>query len=331
MNTMKNAQIAYDDFYQMLSDQHRMDAYQRAIRQVVKADDVVVDLGAGTGILGFLALKAGAKKVYAIEKSESIELAKAIAHQNGVSHQVEFINENSKDVTLPELADIIISETLGSFGVDENTLEFTCDARDRLLKPGGVLLPHAIKLYLTPVEAVHCYKKIDFWRQINGIDFMPAFDVFSKKIMVESIQKKHFLAESQLFKAIDFYQAGCHPIESKNYFNIFKKGIIHGVAGWFDLALTDSEILSTSPLKPVTHWKQAFFPIREPVNVIPGDVMELVMSVMPQSQDSDNTTISYQYRCTQLALEKTQTEKTGRNDPCVCGSGKKYKKCCGQN
>ncbi len=23
--------------------------------------------------------------------------------------------------------------------------------------------------------------------------------------------------------------------------------------------------------------------------------------------------------------------KSGRNDPCPCGSGKKYKKCCGQN
>jgi preprotein translocase subunit SecA len=26
-----------------------------------------------------------------------------------------------------------------------------------------------------------------------------------------------------------------------------------------------------------------------------------------------------------------KTEKTGRNDPCPCGSGKKYKKCCGKN
>jgi preprotein translocase subunit SecA len=24
-------------------------------------------------------------------------------------------------------------------------------------------------------------------------------------------------------------------------------------------------------------------------------------------------------------------EKIGRNDPCPCGSGKKYKKCCGQS
>jgi len=26
----------------------------------------------------------------------------------------------------------------------------------------------------------------------------------------------------------------------------------------------------------------------------------------------------------------TMGNKVGRNDPCPCGSGKKYKKCCGQ-
>ena len=26
-----------------------------------------------------------------------------------------------------------------------------------------------------------------------------------------------------------------------------------------------------------------------------------------------------------------KSQKVGRNDPCPCGSGKKYKKCCGQN
>ncbi|MGM0668577.1 MAG: anhydro-N-acetylmuramic acid kinase [Gemmatimonadota bacterium] len=27
----------------------------------------------------------------------------------------------------------------------------------------------------------------------------------------------------------------------------------------------------------------------------------------------------------------TATDEPGRNDPCPCGSGKKYKKCCGRN
>ena len=30
-------------------------------------------------------------------------------------------------------------------------------------------------------------------------------------------------------------------------------------------------------------------------------------------------------------IEKKSTEKVGRNDPCPCGSGKKYKKCCGRS
>ncbi|MFK0570544.1 YchJ family protein [Endozoicomonas sp.] len=30
-------------------------------------------------------------------------------------------------------------------------------------------------------------------------------------------------------------------------------------------------------------------------------------------------------------LPQTKTSQVGRNDPCPCGSGKKYKKCCAQN
>jgi preprotein translocase subunit SecA len=30
------------------------------------------------------------------------------------------------------------------------------------------------------------------------------------------------------------------------------------------------------------------------------------------------------------ATQKREGAKIGRNDPCPCGSGKKYKKCCGQ-
>ncbi|MBT3704461.1 preprotein translocase subunit SecA [Candidatus Peregrinibacteria bacterium] len=33
----------------------------------------------------------------------------------------------------------------------------------------------------------------------------------------------------------------------------------------------------------------------------------------------------------QTQPQQTTTEKVGRNDPCPCGSGKKYKKCCGKN
>jgi len=114
------AQIGYDNYYQMLSDKVRMDAYRQAIFKTVKPGDVVVDMGAGTGLLGIWALQAGAKKVYAIEKTSAIELARDIARANNCLHKIEFIQKNSVDVELPEKADVLISETLGSFGIDES-------------------------------------------------------------------------------------------------------------------------------------------------------------------------------------------------------------------
>ena len=95
-----------------------MEAFKKAIDQSVKPRDVVVDLGAGTGILGFLALQAGAQQVFAIEQSDSIDLARTVAAKSNMSDRIVFLNENSKDVTLPVKADAIVSETLGSFGVN---------------------------------------------------------------------------------------------------------------------------------------------------------------------------------------------------------------------
>jgi type I protein arginine methyltransferase len=331
MNESRSALTQYNDFYGMLSDDVRMNAFRRAIEQKVKPGDVVVDLGAGTGILGFLALQAGAELVYVIEKRDSIELAKAVAEQNGMAHKMVFLNENSRDVSLPDKADVLVSETLGSFGIDENTLEFTVDARERFLKPGGVMIPQGLTLYLAPVQAAEVRKKIDFWRNIQGIDFSPAREVFGKKIMVETVEPGELLSEPAVFDTIDLRRESKSGCTGKLLFEFTRPGAVHGIAGWFDLDLTDEIRLSTAPDQAPTHWQQALFPILESVEVIQGDFLELTLSVIPQAEQSDNTTISYQYRCSQRAKDTaTPSGSVGRNDPCPCGSGRKHKKCCGQ-
>lgn len=331
MNENRSALTQYNDFYGMLSDDVRMSTFRRAIEQRVKPGDVVVDLGAGTGILGFLALQAGAKKVYAIEKSDSIELAKAVAERNGLTDKMVFLNENSRDVSLPEKADVLVSETLGSFGIDENTLEFTLDARDRLLKADGILIPQGMRLWLAPAQSDSVRKKIDFWCNVEGIDFSPAREVFEKKIMVETVDPQELLSEPMEFDNIDLRRATATECSGKVLFQFTHPGTVHGIAGWFDLELTEDIRLSTSPDQTPTHWKQAFLPILESVEIIPGDFLELTLSVAPQVEQSDNTTISYQYRCSQLAKEsRVPQQPVGRNDPCPCGSGRKFKKCCGK-
>jgi protein arginine N-methyltransferase 1 len=62
----------------MIRDRPRTLAYMNAIEQNKEKlkDKIVLDIGAGTGILSIFAARAGAKHVYAIEFSETAILAR---------------------------------------------------------------------------------------------------------------------------------------------------------------------------------------------------------------------------------------------------------------
>jgi len=329
MSGFRAAQVEYSNYYQMLSDHVRMQAFHTAIKCMVKPGDIVVDLGAGTGILGIWALQAGASKVYAIEQTGAIELAREVARVNGCLDRIEFIQDNSMNVSLPQRANAIISETLGSFAVDENMLQFITDARERLLEDKGVLIPDGIDLFAAPVDSEDIYKKIDFWRKLPGVDFSPAFELFSRKMMVESVLPDQLLAKPLRLQPVNLNSWKEASYMSRGYFPIRRTGVIHGMAGWFTASLCDAVHINTAPDQPETHWKQAFFPFRDPVRVVPGDVLDWMVEVSGKSSDSDHTNISYQYRCTQMR-EEMQKSGAGRNAPCPCGSGLKFKKCCGR-
>ncbi len=322
----KLAQTGYENYYQMLSDNIRMRAYKAAIFNTVHSGDIVVDLGAGTGLLSIWAIQAGAAKVYAIEKTDAIELAKEVARVNHCEEKIEFIQQNSLTANLPEKADVLLSETLGSFAIDENTLLFTQDARERFLKKDGRLIPQSVELFIAPVNNETVYQKLNFWKHIPDIDFSPAFELFSHKIMIETIKKRDILAAPLTLAKIDLRAIHQTQFHSRDYIPINKPGIIHGIAGWFTTQLSPGIKISTAPEQPPTHWKQAFFPFKDKIDVIKGDILDWSMTVGGKTADSDDTFIQYDYRCTQL---KNETEKAiGRNAPCPCGSGKKYKKCC---
>ena len=79
----------------MLDDRGRTNGFCHALRTIVKPDDVVVDIGTGTGVLATCAALAGARKVYAVESSGIAEVAARVFAANGVTDRVTLVRERS--------------------------------------------------------------------------------------------------------------------------------------------------------------------------------------------------------------------------------------------
>src|SRR5262245_18149455 len=106
----------------MLRDEMRVEAYEQALIKAVKAGDVVADVGAGTGLLSMIACRAGAARVYAIEETWIIDLARTLIEANGYADRIILMRGNSARINLPSRVDVVVSETIGSFVFSEEIL-----------------------------------------------------------------------------------------------------------------------------------------------------------------------------------------------------------------
>lgn len=119
-------------------------------------DKIVLDVGAGTGILSIFAARAGAKHVYAVEYSDTAVTAREILKENGFSGKATVIQKRVEDVEvgvdIPEKVDIIISEWMGFCLLYESMLDSVLNARDRLLKLGGLMFPERARIYIAGID-----------------------------------------------------------------------------------------------------------------------------------------------------------------------------------
>lgn len=149
----------------LLIDEHRNQGFYRALKKHVTPDSVVLDIGSGTGIWAIVAAMLGAKRVVAVERDPLlIGLIRSLAKANGVEDRIEAIASESRRVELDRDFDIVVSEMISHLGFEEEIVPILTDARDRLLKPGGVLIPQSVALV-----AAGAHLKTDHERMPAGV------------------------------------------------------------------------------------------------------------------------------------------------------------------
>jgi protein arginine N-methyltransferase 1 len=267
----------FSDLYEhekMLADSVRVNNYKLAIEKHVGANDMVLDLGTGTGILSFFAAKQKPKKIYAIDHSEFIQIAEKIAKQNKID-VIEFVKVSSRRFNPNVKFDVIIHEQIGDYLFNENMIQNILDLKRRLLKVNGKILPGKFELFLEPTCLEEPFNIPFIWEnKIYGIDFeflrshFEALEEFKpddyKQEWLESSAVKDFLCESKPIFSFDLNQMNSEKeipqsIEIKR--QVISPGRFDGFCLFFKVIFDDEINFETSPLRPNTHWGNCFFRI----------------------------------------------------------------------
>jgi len=265
----------------MLQDAVRTGSYQYAIQQN-KADfqdKVVMDVGAGSGILSFFALQAGARKVYAVEASDVAHFARQLVAANHLADRIIVLKGKLEDIKLPEKVDVIVSEPMGVLLVHERMIETFIRGRIDWLKPDGVMFPGSSAIYLAPFTDTFLYNetitKARFWQQEDfyGVNLSSlaeeAFIHHFSQPVVGCFDPRTLMA-STIEYPINFLTVTIEQLQSfviPFTFTSTYTGICHGIAGWFDVHFNGSLTrvnLSTSPYAQKTHWYQIRFLFKVP-------------------------------------------------------------------
>jgi SAM-dependent methyltransferase len=253
----------------MLSDSVRTLAYEQALQAVIQPNHRVLDFGCGTGILSFFAHRAGARRIYAVDRSEFIGAARAVATVNGFD-RIEFLY-GEDDVSLPTAVDVLVSEWMGHFVFNESMLEPLARLRDRSLAPGGVMIPRRLTLHAGVVTDPTFLTRYQYFQNSPyGIDFSPLVACSTERTETLRLKPEQVATTVIDLGALDMQTCRETPGVFAGTAVFAEATTAYGLAGWFDAELAEGIAFGTGPFSPKTHWQQMGFPLPAPFRIEAG-------------------------------------------------------------
>ncbi|MFO0633256.1 MAG: 50S ribosomal protein L11 methyltransferase [Nannocystaceae bacterium] len=275
----------------MLADSVRNEAYRQALVRAVRPGDVVLDMGAGTGILSVFAAQAGASRVWAVERTDIAAIARRVIERNGFADRITVIQDDLEEIDLPGKVDVIVSEWMGGLGVDENMLAPLLIARDRFLAPGGRVVPAAVTAMAAPMWIVEFDDSQAHWRsRPHGVDLSVVADSSANEteLVQWAVTPEDMLAPAQVLWHHDAYRCSRDEADdvfaARLSFTVEREGDLSAIATWFDADMGGGAVLTTAPGAPLTHWGRMIFPLHEPKRVAVGARIEVELRCEPSSQ-----------------------------------------------
>ncbi|XP_028254346.1 histone-arginine methyltransferase CARM1 isoform X2 [Parambassis ranga] len=280
----------------LLHDYLRTATYQRAFlaNEVDFRDKVVLDVCCGSGILSFFAVQAGASRVYAVESNPMAQYTQILVQSNQLSERIRVLEGEVKQVSCPDMVDIIISEPMGYMLLNEKLMESFLYAR-KWLKPKGLMFPSYGDIHVAPFSDEQLYfehyAQACFWQQRSfyGVNLSAlhsaAVDEFFRQPIV-------ILMARSVKHCINFMEAkeeDLHRMEIPFVFTLLQSGLVHGLAFWFDVAYLGSKStvwLSTAPTEPPTRWSQVRCLLQTPLFAKLGQTLSGTVLLASNSRQS---------------------------------------------
>lgn len=253
----------------LLDDPLRMDAYERALRRLVRPGDVVLDAGAGSGILAMLAARLGAARVHAVESMPIARLARQLVLANGLEDRVTVHEADLETMAPVEPVDLVISDYLGVFLADDMMLK-AIEAAGRWLKPGGRVAPDRVELRVAAVGDLALPSIDGLLAPRYGVNVAPLAGYARQRWIRGDFHPRLLLSEPMRYA--DYEPPRARAFDERVALRVTRAGRLRGLLGWFEARLAPGITLSNAPATS-THWGQVCFPLFEH-DVEEGDVLD---------------------------------------------------------
>lgn len=250
----------------MLADLARNDAFEAAINRAVRPDDVLLDIGTGSGLLAMMAARAGARHVYACEMEPNLaSLATEIVARNGFADRITIIGRKSTDLVigadLPERATLLVTETFDSLLIGESAVTSIDHARAHLLTDDARIIPAGGRI-IGQLCAMPRLKTLYPLYRLNGFDMSPLADLALEKHfypVVPGQEEWTPLTAPVALIDFDFSQPARLPRDGRVTTKLTASGLVQALLLWIELTLDAKTHVSSGPNGSLRHWNAVLF------------------------------------------------------------------------